>query len=130
MRTLHIYRLLWLRTCACHCHYFITCLGRALLSPSRLVYLTWINPYHFLVESGSSILIECYCSQYSLLFVHSHSCLLIARLCRVYVGSQWDNAVSLWSCVLHLPAVWQDRNTSMPVYRPWFVWHDPTSRNH
>lgn len=55
------------------------------------------------------------CDIASVPFSYSYSCLLIKPICRLSAGSKRDNAVSIWSCVLQSPAVWQNLVTSTRV---------------
>lgn len=80
-------------------------------------------------ESGTPTLIGLPSSWYGLVSAHSRSCLPIVPLYRLSAGGQWDNAVSLWSCAMHLINAWQDRITSRSVYWSWFIWHGLTSHS-
>lgn len=80
-----------------------------LSNPDRSSWL--VNPAHNMAFSTSASAV-----------LSSHNATMSAGQC--------DGAVWLWSSVLHLFAVWQDRVTFTPVYWSWFACHGPSSNNY
>lgn len=106
------------------------CPGRTLIGPSCSVLFNRFSSCRFHVESGPFTLIFWPNSRYGLHSLHIHTCLLITPQLLLAAGTQWKNAVSIWSCALHLLATSDDRVTFTPVHWSRSVWHGPASCNH
>lgn len=85
----------------CECHHFVSCPDRALIGSSYSVYFTLFSSWYCLSNSDHSSRLIGPPHDMAFPVCISALCFLITLLCRLSTGSQWTDAILLWSALVH-----------------------------